>query len=59
MKKRVFTQGVTIFTAPEMYEEMKRISDEQGISLSQLFRDLVSDHLESIKAEKISRLKEE
>ncbi|MCK9390683.1 MAG: hypothetical protein M0Q01_03845 [Syntrophales bacterium] len=59
MKKRVFTQGVTIFTTTGMYEEMKRISDEQGISLSQLFRDLVSDHLESIKTEKIRRLKEE
>jgi hypothetical protein len=46
MKLRKYTQGVTIFTTPEMYHEVKRVSDEMEISLSELFREIISQYLD-------------
>jgi hypothetical protein len=47
MKLRRYTQGVTIFTTPEMYREVKRVSDEMEISLSELFREMITEYLGS------------
>lgn len=46
MKPRKYTQGVTIFTTPEMYQEVKKMSDETQVSLSELFRVMISEYLE-------------
>jgi len=46
MKLRKYTQGVTIFTTPEMYQEVKKVSDETQVSLSELFREMISEYLE-------------
>ncbi|HQO64803.1 MAG TPA: hypothetical protein PK528_14430 [Syntrophorhabdus sp.] len=46
MKLRKYTQGVTIFTTPEMYCEVKKVSDEKQVSLSELFREMISEYLE-------------
>ena len=46
MKLRRYTQGVTIFTTPEMYHEVKRVSDEREISLSELFREMITEYLD-------------
>jgi len=47
MKLRKYTQGVTIFTTPEMYCEVKKVSDEKQVSLSELFREMITEYLES------------
>ncbi len=46
MKLRKYTQGVTIFTTPEMYCEVKKVSDETQVSLSELFREMITEYLE-------------
>ena len=46
MKKKTYTQGVTFFLAPEMYEALKKISDESQISLSELLRNIIERFLE-------------
>jgi len=46
MKLRKFTQGVTLFTTPEMYCEVKKVSDEKQVSLSELFREMITEYLE-------------
>jgi len=46
MKLRKYTQGVTIFTTPEMYCEVKKVSDEKQVSLSELFREMITEYLE-------------
>jgi hypothetical protein len=46
MKLRKYTQGITIFTTPEMYHEVKRVSDELEVSLSELFREMISQYLD-------------
>jgi predicted CopG family antitoxin len=47
MKKKKFLQGITFFVTPNMYEEMRQISDQREISLSELLRELVENHLKS------------
>ena len=46
MKTRKFTQGLTMFTTPEMYQDMKKLSDERNISLSELFREMINEYFE-------------
>ncbi len=45
MKLRKYTQGVTIFTTPEMYEEVKKVSDAEQVSLSEIFRQMITEYL--------------
>ena len=47
MKRKTYTQGVTFFLAPEMYEALKKISDETQVSLSELLlRNIIELFLE-------------
>ena len=46
MKLRRYTQGITIFTTPEMYHDVKRLSDRMEISLSELFREMIMEYLD-------------
>lgn len=46
MKLRKYTQGISIFTTQEMYQEVKRVSDEMQISLSELFREMINQYLD-------------
>jgi metal-responsive CopG/Arc/MetJ family transcriptional regulator len=46
MKLRKYTQGITIFTTPEMYQEVKSASDQMQISLSELFRKIIRQYLD-------------
>lgn len=45
MKPKKLKNGVTVFTTDEMYESIKRISDEQEISLGQLIREAIDAYL--------------
>jgi len=52
MKKKKYLQGITFFVQPAMYGEMKKISDEREISLSELLRELVEKHLKAASDER-------
>lgn len=41
MRKRKYTQPISITVSSEIYQEVKRMSDQREISLSELFRDMI------------------
>ena len=45
MKHKSFTQGITFFVRPCMYDELKRVSDDLGIALSDLLRQMIDEYL--------------
>ncbi len=47
MKRKKYLQGITFFVEPGMYEEMRKISDQREISLSEFIRELVEKHLKA------------
>ena len=49
MKKKQFTHGVNFYVTQEMYEEARSVTDEQGIGLSELCRQLLRGYLGSFK----------
>ena len=46
MKKRIYTEGTTVFLSPEMYQAVRKESDIQGISVSELFRIMIREYFE-------------
>ena len=46
MKGRTYTQGITIFTTPQMYTDVKNASDKMEISLSEFFRIILREYLD-------------
>lgn len=47
MKKRSYTTGITFITTPEMYQEIKKESDNLDISLAELVREMVRGYFEN------------
>lgn len=45
MRGKKFTHGITFFVTAEMYQAVKRDSDEFQISTSDLMRRLIEDYL--------------
>ncbi len=45
MRKPKFTKAITIVFPPDLYQEVKRITDEQEISVSHWFRDVAGTAL--------------
>ena len=45
MKQRKYTQGITIFTTPEMYQSIRAVSDNRGEGLSELLREIIACYL--------------
>ena len=45
MKKKKFTHAITFSTTAEEYEELKKDSDEYGVSTSELIRRITQDYL--------------
>lgn len=41
MRKRKYTQPISISVSSEIYQAVKRMSDQREISLSELFRDII------------------
>ena len=57
MKLRKYTQGITLFVEPQMYHEVKQVSDTEQVSLSEIFRQMIAEYLErrrSNNAEKVN-----
>jgi hypothetical protein len=47
MKKRSYTTGITFITTPEMYQEIKKESNDLNISLAELVREMVRAYFEN------------
>jgi hypothetical protein len=45
MKKKTYICGVTFFVKPTMYDDLKRVSDDLGIGMSDLLRGMIDDYL--------------
>ncbi len=45
MREKQFTHGITFFVTPEMYQTVKKDTDELRISVSDLMRRLIEDYL--------------
>jgi len=45
MRKRKYSQPISISVSTEIYQAVKRISDQREISLSELFRDMIIFYL--------------
>ena len=46
MRTKKYTHGITLFMTPQMYEDIRKLSDVREVSLSEIFRTIVSDYLE-------------
>ena len=47
MKKRSYTTGITFITTPEMYQKVRKESDDLNISLAELVREMVREYFEN------------
>ena len=45
MRGKTFTHGITFFVTAEMYQRIKKDTDELQISMSDLIRRLIEDYL--------------
>mgnify|MGYP001188965469 CR=1 FL=1 len=46
MRAKKFTCGVTFFVTPEMYQDLKQLSDERQVAISELLRDWIAEAFE-------------
>ena len=44
MKYRKYVQGITFFTTPQMYQDVKQASDELAISLGEFLRNIIEEY---------------
>ena len=58
MKKKYYTQGITFYVSPIMYEAALAVTDEKEIGLSELMRDLLSGYLQTVESTKSAVLTE-
>jgi len=50
MKKRLYTRFIGILVSEDTYGEIKAITDEKEISITQFIRDLITRHLKFRRA---------
>jgi len=49
MKVRKFINGITFFTTPQMYQAIRKVTDERQISISDFLRSAIARYLELCK----------
>ena len=45
MRLKRYTHGLTFFITPEMFEDLKQISDEKQVSMSELMREVLAYYI--------------
>ena len=48
MKKRQFIQSITFFVTEEMYDQVYALTFKREIGMSELMRELLTEHLNSL-----------
>jgi len=51
MKRKKYTTTLTIILTPQMYDTVKRVSDERGVSISELMRTIIEKFLNTRESE--------
>ncbi len=46
MKIKQFSQGITFFVTSNMYNNLKTISDQKKVALSELLREMITKYLD-------------
>jgi len=46
MRSRKYTQAISISVSNDIYQAVKRMSDQREISLSELFRDMIKFYMD-------------
>ena len=59
MKQKLYTQGIRIFLTPEMFEMVKKESDNRGWSTSEMVRKCISYFFEVLEDAKQRELEEQ
>lgn len=59
MRQKLFTQGITVFLRAEMFEKVKRESDERQWSTSEMVRKCISYFFEELEDAKQRELEEQ
>ena len=49
MRIKRFNQGITFFVTETMYRDLKLISDQNKVALSELLREMITKYLEADK----------
>jgi hypothetical protein len=52
MKRARYTKGISLSLAPDQYEKIRNITDEQEISVAEWFRAMVEQVLQSDSKER-------
>jgi metal-responsive CopG/Arc/MetJ family transcriptional regulator len=47
MRKRIFTTPITIIISQELHQQLKELTDQKNISLSEWVRDAINQKLEN------------
>ena len=50
MKEALFTKSLTLALSPEVFTEIKKITDDEKISMAEWVRDAVETALENMKS---------
>lgn len=45
MRLKRYTHGLTLFISQEMFQALKRLSDSQQVSMSELVREVLQSHI--------------
>lgn len=59
MRQKLFTQGITVFLKPQMYEQLKKESDERRLGMSELIRCIVDFYFDYCEDWNRKKLEEE
>lgn len=46
MKGKTYTHGITFFVSAQMYMDIRKVSDELKVGVSDFLRELIKDYLE-------------
>lgn len=55
MKIKRYIQGITFFTTPQMYQDVKQASDELVISLGEFLRNIIGEYFKKRPVKKGSK----
>jgi hypothetical protein len=58
MKKKLYTQGITFYVSPVVFEAAMAVTNEKEIGVSELMRDLLSSYLQAVETNKSEILTE-
>ena len=56
MKKKVFTQPISVMLSVDMFNQLKAITDQRSIALSDYVREAIQEKLKTFNKNKIHKI---